>query len=63
MMSAWIDQIFRPGQANKGGIVRRSLAAVRKHGGIKALLAEAKKRNFHLARTGNQYVVLCHTVG
>jgi len=57
---SWIDQIFRAGAVNKGGIVRRSKADVLKNGGYQALLGAVKKRGFHLVRTGGQYVIICN---
>ena len=57
-MTVWINDIFRAGAVNKGGIVRRSRKDVQKYGGYKALLSEVKKRKFHLIRTGKQYIVI-----
>lgn len=59
-MSVWINDIFKAGAVNKGGIVRRSKASVLKNGGYKALKSAVKKRGFHLIRTGGQYVVICN---
>ena len=38
-MSRWINDIFRAGAVNKGGIVRRNRKDVKKNGGYKTLLA------------------------
>jgi len=58
---AWIAQIFGAQNANNGGVVRRSVADVKQFGGgLKRLKAEVRQRGFHLIRTGDQYVILCH---
>jgi hypothetical protein len=54
----WIQDIFRAGAVNKGGIVRRSKPDVLRNGGFKALRREVERRGFHLLRTGGQYVVI-----
>ena len=60
-MNSWLRQMFAAGQANKGGIVRRSVRSVVKYGGGReALIAAAKRRGFHVIKTGHQFVVLCH---
>lgn len=59
-MSAWLDQVFQAGQANKGGVVRRSIHDVNHHSSEEELISEAKKRGFHVIETGEQYVILCH---
>jgi hypothetical protein len=59
-MGAWIDQMFEAA-ASAGGVVRRSKDDVEKYGGgQQQLLAEVRRRDFHLVETGEQYVVLCH---
>lgn len=57
---AWIAQIFDAKQVKSGGVVRRSRADVQKYASFKLLKSEVLKRGFHLIRTGDQYVVLCH---
>lgn len=58
---AWIRRIFQAKAVAKGGVVRRSVEAVQDYGGgVKNLKREVKRRKFHLIRTGDQYVVLCH---
>jgi hypothetical protein len=59
-MGVWINKIFRASAAKNGKIVRRSKADVLRNGGYKALLAEVKKRKFHMLRTGGQYVIICN---
>jgi hypothetical protein len=60
-MNAWLMQMFRAGQVSKGGIIRRSVRSVIKYGGGReALIIAAKKKGFHVIKTGRQFVVLCH---
>ena len=59
--TAWISQVFGAQSANNGGVVRRSVADVKQFGGgLKRLKAEVRQRGYHLIRTGDQYVILCH---
>lgn len=59
--AAWIAQVFGSQSANNGGVVRRSVADVKQFGGgLKRLKDEVRQRGFHLIRTGDQYVILCH---
>lgn len=58
---AWRNQIFQANQANVGGVVRRSRSDVDTlGGGIAAIVADARSRNFHVIETGGQVVILCH---
>lgn len=57
---AWIDQIFAADAAAQGGVVRRSRESVEQYSSLRELVAEAKRRNFHVVETGGQVVVLCH---
>lgn len=59
-MSAWMNQIFRAGQANVGGVVRRNVQDVEKYVGLSVLLDECKRRGFHVVQTGDQLVILCN---
>lgn len=56
----WINQIFSAQSVRNGGVVRRSRADVKKYASFSALKKEVLNRGFHLIRTGDQYVVLCH---
>jgi hypothetical protein len=56
----WIQDIFRAGAVNKGGIVRRSRSDVIANGGYLTLKQEVKRRGFHMLRTGGQYVIVCN---
>ena len=62
-MSAWINDIWRAGQVNKGGIVRRNIHNVAQNGGADALEREVKARGFHMARIGEQYLIMCDPKG
>lgn len=62
-MSAWINQIFEAGQANKGGVVRRNRDWVDKYGGLDELIGAAHKRGFHVIESGDQVIVLCNEGG
>jgi DNA-directed RNA polymerase sigma subunit (sigma70/sigma32) len=62
-MSAWIKQIFTAGQANAGNIVRRSVHSVEKYSSVKDLKREVKSRKFHMAKIGDQYVIVCDQKG
>ena len=59
-MGAWLDQVFQAGQANRGGVVRRSVHDVNHYSSQAELIAEAKRRGFHVIETGDQYVILCN---
>ncbi len=61
--SAWINKIFAAGQVNKGNVVRRSMRTVDQYASAKELKAEVKKRGFHMAIIGDQYVIICNTHG
>ncbi|EEE36644.1 hypothetical protein RKLH11_477 [Rhodobacteraceae bacterium KLH11] len=56
----WIIQLFSSRSARTGAVVRRSVAWVEREVGHKAFQAEVKRRGYHLIRTANQYVVICH---
>jgi hypothetical protein len=58
--SNWIAQIFTAQAVRDGGVVRRSVWDVRKFASFAMLKREVVKRGFHLIRTGDQYVILCH---
>jgi hypothetical protein len=58
--SNWIDQIFSAQAVRNGGVVRRSVWDVKKFASFSQLKREVLKKGFHLIRTGDQYVILCH---
>ena len=62
-MSAWIEQIFKAGQANKGNVVRRSMHDVSKYASPQELEREVRKKGFHMAAIGDQYLIVCNRTG
>lgn len=58
--SAWIASIFTSQQARSYGVARRARADVKKHASFSALRMEVKRRGFHMIRSGDQYIILCH---
>lgn len=58
--SVWISQIFSAQAVRNGGVVRRSRSDVQQFASFSMLKAEVLRRGFHLIRTGDQYVILCH---
>jgi hypothetical protein len=62
-VSARINDIWRAGQVNKGGIVRRNIHSVAQNEGAAALEREVKARGFHMARIGHQYLIMCDPDG
>lgn len=60
IMSAWLNQVFRAGRANEGGVVRRSIYDVDRIVGLDRFVDECRARRFHVIETGDQLVVLCH---
>jgi hypothetical protein len=62
-MNSLIAQIFTAGQVNKGNIVRRSMHSVATYASAGALRREVRRRGFHMALVGDQYVIVCNTSG
>ena len=56
----WVLGIFNADSVRNGGVVRRDVDNVRQFGSIAFLKSEVRRREFHLIRTGDQYVILCH---
>lgn len=57
---AWIDQIFASKAAQRGGVVRRSIAWVDREVGRDRFMSEVRHRGFRLIRTEDQFIVICH---
>lgn len=57
---AWIDQIFAADQVVAGGIVRRSVDDVAKYASENDLLRAVRSNQYHMIRTGDQYVIICN---
>jgi hypothetical protein len=53
----WLRQLFKAGEVAKGNIVRRKKSTVEKYTSMNDLLAEVRRRNFHLIETGEQVIV------
>lgn len=53
---AWLEDLFSAKAVDKGGIVRRAVRDV----GRAALLAEVRRRGFHLIECGGQFIVICN---
>lgn len=57
----WVDALFSAQAAQRGGIVRRSVASIEREVGREAFEAEVRRRRFHLIEIGGQFIVLCNT--
>lgn len=57
---SWLDQLFSAKAVARGGLVRRSIVSVEEEVGRAVLLAEVRRRGFHLVETGGQFVVFCN---
>lgn len=56
----WIDQMFSTKSARRGAVVRRSMTWVEREVGHERFQQEIRRRGYHLIRTADQYVVICH---
>ena len=56
----WIAQMFSTRAAQKGAVVRRSIAWVDREVGRDHFKAEVRRRGFHLIQTADQFIVVCH---
>ncbi len=56
----WLAQMFSARAVRKGGLIRRSVASVDRECGRAALLAEVRRRRFHLIECGDQFLVICN---
>lgn len=59
VMNTWIEQMFDARAAQTGGLIRRSIAWVRRLGLEAELFAAVKRRGFRLYESETQYVILC----
>lgn len=57
----WINQLFTTKAARKGAVVRRSIAWVEREVGHIQFQNEIRQRGYHLIRTADQYIVICHS--
>jgi hypothetical protein len=56
----WISSIFSSQAAQKGAVVRRSVEWVEREIGRSTLIAEVRRRRYHMAETGGQFIIFCH---
>jgi hypothetical protein len=56
----WFKRMFHAQAARNGGIIRRSVENVQGLASEAELMAQVKARGFHMVRSGDQYVILCH---
>lgn len=56
----WLDDLFSAKAVGKGGIVRRAVRDVEREIGRPALVAEVRRRGFHLLECGGQFIVICN---
>jgi hypothetical protein len=59
ILSAYVREIFEADAAVNGGVLRRRVVDVDAHAAREELEMEVKRRNFHLLRSGDHYVILC----
>ncbi|MFE3206411.1 hypothetical protein [Embleya sp. NPDC059237] len=60
-MNQWLTRVFEAGQANEGGVVRRSRVNIETYGGgMGPLIDFARSQRWHVIETGDQVIVLCH---
>lgn len=58
---SWIEQIFASKSARRGAVVRRSLDWVDREVGRDRFIWEVRRRNYHLIRTADQFIVICNS--
>ncbi len=58
---AYINAIFAAKAAKSGGIVRRSIANVKKYASAGYLIAEVNRLGFHIIENGDQYIIICNS--
>lgn len=56
----WIDQVFSAKAVARGGVIRRSIKWVDREIGRARFFDHVRRRGFHLIRTADQYIVICH---
>jgi hypothetical protein len=57
---AWLDRIFEGAAVNKGQVVRRAVRDVEREVGRPALVAEVRRRGFHLIECDGQFLIICN---
>jgi hypothetical protein len=61
LAQAWLDDLFAAKAVGKAGIVRRAVRDVEREIGRAALIAEVRRRGFHLVECGGQFIVICNS--
>ncbi|PVA09414.1 N-(5'-phosphoribosyl)anthranilate isomerase [Pelagivirga sediminicola] len=56
----WLEQMFAAKAARTGGVVRRSRLWVDREVGRDRFIRAVRLRGFHLIRTADQFIVVCH---
>lgn len=56
----WLEEMFSAKAVSKGGIIRRAVRDVEREIGRAALLADVRRRGFHLIECGGQFIVICN---
>ena len=63
MSKKLIEGVMRAGQAKLGNVVRRSRRNVMRYSTPEELEREVRQLGFHLARIGDQFVIICNKAG
>ncbi len=56
----WIGQVFSAKAAQRGAVVRRSVAWVEREVGRDAFIAEVRRRGYHMLECAGQFVIICN---
>ena len=56
----WIAQIFSSKAAQIGAVIHRPVQWIDREVGRDRFVTEIRRRGFHLIRTADQFVVICH---
>jgi hypothetical protein len=57
---AWIDQIFTAAAARNGDVVRRKISSVNQFANEAMLVADVRRRRWHIVVSSDQHVILCN---
>ena len=60
LAQAWLDDLFAAKAVGRAGIVRRAVRDVEREIGRAVLVAEVRRRGFHLVECGGQFIVICN---
>ena len=61
LRNAWNRQIFASAAAEKGNLVRRKFADVRKYGNYSELRLYVRFMGYQMGHNGDQLVILCNS--